>query len=325
MKTYASAFSDEEVVSGNKVEEAAEEKLPPVPEADSQEDSDGSAQNEQESPKVESAEEGSVTSKDDEAELVEQAVANLTLPDPVQDTRPQPQKRQPNKITDVYYFYQAASGQHTYLHSLNARCLEREYGSLENCPPTITATVNHVDPCTMTEDLRSRLRYINHLPLTCEFQVAELDLKPPMVSKATLDVFKDEIERRRRDRKKKELAENRKLRKMQAEENRRAEQCPELRASLGGIQNANFPEIRSVIVPSAAPNLRDRTLSGSSSTGATTPVGSPTSSNSQAHAEENGDGGQTTSFSYSQVGTSYNHTIIRAAFVCVFPISSEVL
>lgn len=37
-----------------------------------------------------------------------------------------------------FYFYQAADGQHLYLHAINARMLEHTYGSLEFGPKTIT-------------------------------------------------------------------------------------------------------------------------------------------------------------------------------------------
>ena len=40
------------------------------------------------------------------------------------------------------------------------------------------------------QECRKRLRYLSHLPLTCEFQLAELNLTPPLVSKETLTVFK---------------------------------------------------------------------------------------------------------------------------------------
>jgi len=40
------------------------------------------------------------------------------------------------------------------------------------------------------QDLRRRLRYLSHLPLTCEFVMAELDLRPPIVSQHVLDTFK---------------------------------------------------------------------------------------------------------------------------------------
>ena len=48
----------------------------------------------------------------------------------------------------------AADGQHVYLHSVNARCLAREYGSLENSPHTITATIVAMDSFSMTEVCR---------------------------------------------------------------------------------------------------------------------------------------------------------------------------
>ena len=45
----------------------------------------------------------------------------------------------------------AVDGQHIYLHSLNARCLVREYGSLENSPAEITAKIVELDGITMNE------------------------------------------------------------------------------------------------------------------------------------------------------------------------------
>ena len=45
----------------------------------------------------------------------------------------------------------AADGQHVFLHSVNARCLAREYGSLENSPHTITATIVAMESFSMTE------------------------------------------------------------------------------------------------------------------------------------------------------------------------------
>lgn len=42
----------------------------------------------------------------------------------------------------------------------------------------------------MTEDLRKRLRCLQHLPLTCQFEVAEILLKSPVVSEETLEHFK---------------------------------------------------------------------------------------------------------------------------------------
>ncbi|KAF1672637.1 RING finger protein 10, partial [Pygoscelis papua] len=88
-----------------------------------------------------------------------------------------------------YYFYQAEDGQCMYLHPVNVRCLVREYGSLEKSPEKITAAVVEITGYSMTEDIRQRHRYLCHLPLTCEFSICELALKPPIISKETLELF----------------------------------------------------------------------------------------------------------------------------------------
>lgn len=43
--------------------------------------------------------------------------------------------------------------------------------------------------CALLQNLRKRLRYLSHLPLTCEFQVVEVKLQPPVVSTETLGHF----------------------------------------------------------------------------------------------------------------------------------------
>jgi len=40
--------------------------------------------------------------------------------------------------------------------------------------------------------LRKQYRYMSHLPLTCEFVICELDIKPPVVSHQTLNFFRGE-------------------------------------------------------------------------------------------------------------------------------------
>ncbi|NXN93563.1 RNF10 protein, partial [Rhinopomastus cyanomelas] len=92
-----------------------------------------------------------------------------------------------------YYFYQAEDGQCMYLHPVNVRCLVREYGSLEKSPEKITAAVVETTGYSMTEDIRQRHRYLCHLPLTCEFSICELALKPPIISKETLELFSGKI------------------------------------------------------------------------------------------------------------------------------------
>lgn len=80
-------------------------------------------------------------------------------------------------------------GQHIYLHSLNARMLERQYGSLEESPLFLVGKIVEIESGSMTEELRKRLRYLQHLPITCQFQVVEVDLGES-VSAETRSSFK---------------------------------------------------------------------------------------------------------------------------------------
>jgi len=130
-------------------------------------------------------------------------------------------KRTSPEPSDYYYFYQADDGQHIYLHSLNARCLAMENGNLENCPEYITAKIEALEAVSMTQELRKRLKYLSHLPKACEFFVAELSLKPPILSKGTLKAFEGEIEARRRNRQKKARSERRFNQRIEAEERKK--------------------------------------------------------------------------------------------------------
>uniref|UniRef100_A0A3B3QUY3 E3 ubiquitin-protein ligase RNF10 n=1 Tax=Paramormyrops kingsleyae TaxID=1676925 RepID=A0A3B3QUY3_9TELE len=138
-----------------------------------------------------------------------------------------------------YYFYQAEDGQQLFLHPVNVRCLMREYGSLEASPQSITATVVEIDGHTVTEEVRRRHRYLSHLPLTCEFSICELALQPPVLSKETLDIFADELEKRRRMRQKKAREEKRRERRIEMEENKKQGKYPEVHIGLENLQQ--FP------------------------------------------------------------------------------------
>ena len=72
------------------------------------------------------------------------------------------------------------------MHALNVQMLVHEYGSLENCPKKIKGKIIEKDNTSMNESLRNRLRYLRHLPLTSIFEVCEIQLKSPFVSKETL-------------------------------------------------------------------------------------------------------------------------------------------
>ncbi|XP_030921779.1 RING finger protein 10-like, partial [Geospiza fortis] len=134
-------------------------------------------------------------------------------------------------------------GQCMYLHPVNVRCLVREYGSLEKSPEKITAAVVEITGYSMTEDIRQRHRYLCHLPLTCEFSICELALKPPVISKETLELFSDDLEKRKRLRQKKARDERRRERRIEMEENKKQGKYPEVHIALENLQQ--FPAFTS--------------------------------------------------------------------------------
>ncbi|XP_029653016.1 RING finger protein 10 [Octopus sinensis] len=182
----------------------------------------------------------------------EVAAESLELPHHSEDKVEQRRGISANTSKDTFYFYQAADGQHIYLHAVNARCLAWQYGSLENSPETITASIVEVESIAMTQELRNRLRYLNHLPLSVEFKVVELLLNPPVVSKETLKEFSDIIKKRVKCRQKKQRQERLRS-KLIEEENRKYRPCPVriVMSSADEIQyerpQLSFPQL---IVPS---------------------------------------------------------------------------
>lgn len=92
-------------------------------------------------------------------------------------------------FTNLLFFSLASDGQHIYLHAINARMLEHTYGSLEMAPKIITGKIVEKEGGSMTEELRNRLRYLQHLPVTCQFEVAEIQLREPIISRETLNLF----------------------------------------------------------------------------------------------------------------------------------------
>lgn len=94
---------------------------------------------------------------------------------------------------DHFFFYQSDDGQHLYLHSFNVRMLQVMYDSLENAPHVITGKIVQKEVCSMNEALRKRLKYLQQLPVSCQFEVVEIALEPPIVSVDIMKCFRDEI------------------------------------------------------------------------------------------------------------------------------------
>ncbi|KAH9525668.1 RING finger protein 10 [Bulinus truncatus] len=192
----------------------------------------------------------SLPSRDDDEQLLspEEAANELELPEGYSDSLNQ-RSSNSKYPKDTFYFYQASTGQHIYLNSLNAQCLIREYGSLEKGPEAIKATIVAIERIFMTEDIRKRLRYLNHIPLTCEFHVVELKLLPPVLSKETLRHFHPEFEKRRRARQKKQKDERQRARQQEVEHKKSFGIYPEVQIPLDNL--TQFPSHLSVTLTSS--------------------------------------------------------------------------
>ena len=104
----------------------------------------------------------------------------------------------------------------------------------------------------MTEELRNRLRYLRHLPLTSIFEVCEIKIKQPLVSKETLDEFEAQLEVRRRKRNRRAREEKRREKMIKAEENKRMGKFPDMKyriesafhfPQVGNLTNARYVKI----------------------------------------------------------------------------------
>lgn len=89
-----------------------------------------------------------------------------------------------------FYFYQSSDGQAAYLHPLNIQMLVRQYGALELCPHVIEGRIIENETLSMTEELRHRMRYLSHMPISSQFQSVELALDEPLVDVDVLQEFK---------------------------------------------------------------------------------------------------------------------------------------
>ncbi|XP_011632551.1 RING finger protein 10 [Pogonomyrmex barbatus] len=141
------------------------------------------------------------------------------------------------------YFYQAEDGQHMYLHAANVKMLEMQYGSLEYCPPVITGKLLEKEASICTEELRRRLRYLCHLPLTCPLELAEIELKPPLVSEEVLHAFHEQLNSRQKYREQKEREERKREKKIIEEENRQIGIYPTPNIDIESYQH--FPQLQS--------------------------------------------------------------------------------
>lgn len=94
---------------------------------------------------------------------------------------------------DHYYFYQASDAQLLYMHSVNTRMLQAEYGELRCAPPSIRGRIVQKESCSVTDVLRHRLKYLQHLPMSSQFEVVEIELGADVVGPVVQDMFRGQF------------------------------------------------------------------------------------------------------------------------------------
>lgn len=92
-----------------------------------------------------------------------------------------------------FFYYQAPNAQNIFLHSVNSRMLQQMYESLDKAPQTIQGKIVQIECCTMNEDLRKRLKYLQHLPVSSVFEVVEIEFEAGFVTSNVIDSFKGKL------------------------------------------------------------------------------------------------------------------------------------
>lgn len=148
-----------------------------------------------------------------------------------------------NKVPkETFYFYQSSDGQPIFLHALNVEMLIAEHGSFENCPKKIKGKILEKDSASMSLELRNKLRYLRHVPVTCTFEVAEIKISKDLVSKEVMDKFVGQIEQRQRTRNRRAKNEKRREKKIKVQEEKMMGRYPGAK-NLKIDSEVHFPKV----------------------------------------------------------------------------------
>ncbi len=95
-----------------------------------------------------------------------------------------------------YFFYQATSGAHIYLHPLDIKILLSHFKSYQSFPDYITIRPEGADGGSINDDLRRRCKYLAHLPAGTDVVFIEADLEEVVGSKV-VEAFDQALKQRR--------------------------------------------------------------------------------------------------------------------------------
>lgn len=76
---------------------------------------------------------------------------------------------------DAYFFYQSSDGQLLFLHPLDIKILKHAYGSYQNFPDRLDVDVIFLSESTLDGELRSKFKFLDHLPKACDVGFVEVD------------------------------------------------------------------------------------------------------------------------------------------------------
>ncbi|KAG0651921.1 putative RING finger [Hyphodiscus hymeniophilus] len=145
--------------------------------------------------------------------------------------KPRPNLNEAHHPDAPYYFYQALL--HYYLAPLDIRILKLAFGNFASFPSTVLPRVERVSTGhIMDDDLRKRTKYLAHLPYGCEVGFLECNWTD-VVAPEILAQFKDEIEKRRKRNRDKDIREEKdRQRAEKAEDDARWAQARRKRPSI---------------------------------------------------------------------------------------------
>jgi hypothetical protein len=121
--------------------------------------------------------------------------------------------------------------------------LVTQYGNFENCPKIIRGKILEKEGAIMTEDLRNKLRYLRHLPVTRNFEVCEIILDDAVVGKETEALFKEQLDVRHNRRRRRARDEKRREKRILVEENKLMGKFPDTKHRIES--EFHFPEVGS--------------------------------------------------------------------------------
>jgi len=160
-----------------------------------------------------------------------------------------------------FFYYQALNGQNIFLHSVNSKMLQLMFGSLELSPQNIRGRIVQIKNCSMNEDLRKRLKYLQHLPVSSVFEIVEIEFEHGTISKDVYDIFKDDLLQRRKFRQRREREENKREKAIDEINDRQMGKMMKSSANIDLGSTSQFPEYDSHDMPALASNVSDRSTS----------------------------------------------------------------